>query len=572
MKEQPATITVTATRVPKSNPLTFSYTPTDTTGTYLKPDADSKGSTESRTLSLMFTENTNVSPSIWEATFNVETKVDDQVDMPNGVITVVLDQPAASAEYTVLADPNDRVIINVKDLTVPAISIVNAPDVIALNSAQFTLTALVQPHQPLTIRFTATNTTGNFLDVANKPASGLERTEDITFAPPSGADTPITGILPIPTTIDEDEKTGVITIQLLADSNTDDPGYSIDDQNNSGTVAVTNPIIPEISIANAELTLNGNDARFTLTSNIATAQQSIMIKPSNVSGNFFDPDGGPAVGSNRPVDVTFTESNGTYTAPLIIKTKIDNANASGEIEVELIDESTTNSYNIVDDQKTATVQVYRVRTLSIASAVPHVIEGVNELVFTVTSDLNPGDETIPVFYTVTEETTNFLTESTTSGTQYTTMLNFNRTDASSPWVASIIVPLRNAEPEDSGIGSITVELDDPPTDPKYEPTTGPNVEAKVATYDRSQVPILRIEDASAPEGTETNSSLEFKVTLTQLPHALLRVDFRVVTYQGDAIRALRGRDFELTPGDFEFSAETGATLTHNITATIIGDD
>ena len=278
-----ASITVTASLEPETKTFDVSFVPTETAGTtYLKDDDDGNGSGDSRTESLTF-QNTaeSGSPAKWEATFPLATNAND-IDMPNGVISVVLATPPANADFTIKADPGDRVTINVKDLTVPAISIVNAPDVVALNNAQFTLTANTQPHQPLTIRFTATNTTGSFLDVANKPASQAERTEDVTFAPPDGATTPITGILPVPTTIDEVLNSGVITIQLLADSNTDDPSYSLVDPSPPVTVAVTNPIIPEISIADAELTFNEN--RCTIHPHFQycnNSNQSITIKPSD---------------------------------------------------------------------------------------------------------------------------------------------------------------------------------------------------------------------------------------------------------------------------------------------------
>ncbi len=564
-----ATITVTTNLIPKTNPLMVSIIPTETAGTtYLKDDDAGNGSTDSRIVSLEFMNTAQQgSPEKLEASFTIMTNADD-FDMPNGVINVVLDTPPANAEYTINKDPNDRITINVKDLTVPTISIVNAPDVTALTDAKFTLTASVQPHKPLTIRFIPTNTTGNFLDVSNKPASEEERTEDITFAPPSGATTPITGTLPVPTTIDEAHNSGVITIQLLADSNTDDPSYSLVDPSPSVTVAVTNPVIPEISIANAELTFNETDARFTLTSNIATSQHTITIKPSNKSGNFFDPDGGPAVGNNRTVDVTFTESNGTYTAPLIIKTKIDNANASGEIEVELIDGSVTNSYNIVDTQKTATVQVYRVRTLEISSVIPHIIEGTNEHVFTVTSDLNPNNEPVMVTYTVTETTTDFLAGSITPGEQDPIALTFGRTDAASPWTSSITIPLRDESDGDSGKGSITVRLK--PVDSIYE-VVAQNQEVVVDTYDKSLIPTLNIMDASIVEGdVNTNSTLMFNVELTINPQAPLIVRYQVISYTGDAKRAIRGRDFTLSPGDVDFEPNTN--LSQNISVPVIDDD
>ena len=237
--------------------------------------------------------------------------------------------------------------------------------------------------------------------------------------------------------------------------------------------------------------------------------------------------------------------------------------------MELIDESTTNSYNIVDDKKTATVRVYRVRTLEIASTVPHVIEGVNELVFSVTSDINPNNEPVMVTYTVTEENTDFLAGTITPGEQAPIALTFYRTDATSPWVASIPIPLRGLEEGNSNRGSITVTLN--PVDSVYEVAASPDNNAIVNTYDKSLIPTLTISNAEIIEGDAvSNSTLEFNVELTIEPLAPLIVQYQVVSYSGDAKRALRGRDFTLSPGDVDFQLDTGKI--QRISVPVIDDD
>ena len=85
------------------------------------------------------------------------------MDEANGVITVALDTPASNAKYTL--GTKSSVTINVKDGTVPTITIANAQNVVAPNSATFTLTADPQPRQDqtLSVRVRPTETGTNFL-------------------------------------------------------------------------------------------------------------------------------------------------------------------------------------------------------------------------------------------------------------------------------------------------------------------------------------------------------------------------------------------------------------------------
>ena len=366
--------------------------PTEISGNFLNIDAGGSGA--SRPIADVTFSNT----APYTATIQIPTKIDE--NSAEGIIEVVLEANTTNDTYNVHTDENEsKARVTVYRTATLSIAPPNSEaQVNEGETLEFIVTADRNPRIAFKINHTITVEGGNFLHSSVTTGTSIETAEMITFTQVAP------WIAKIPVLLRD--KDAVVTIpgsvELTLNAST---SYQIaESPGDKAKVSIVDSTIPEISIADAELTFNGKDARFILTSNIATSNLSITIKPSEESSNFFDPDGGAAAGRNRVVDVTFTESNGTYTAPLIIKTKEDRSNASGEIEVELIDDSTTNSYNIVDEQKTATVQVYRVRTLSITSAVPHVIEGVNELVFNVTSDLNPGDETIPVFYTVTEVT------------------------------------------------------------------------------------------------------------------------------------------------------------------------
>ena len=163
-----------------------SYTPreTSTNTAYLKNDSVGNGTGVSRTATLDFQENN--SNSKWEASITIETNDDNNMDNPNGVIEVELDSPSPIAGYLIGTDPNDRITINVKDATVPTITIADAPSITATQTAEFTLTANPQPWQALAIRYTPTEIGSSFL----APAAGTSGTPtvitpSITFAPPS---------------------------------------------------------------------------------------------------------------------------------------------------------------------------------------------------------------------------------------------------------------------------------------------------------------------------------------------------------------------------------------------------
>ena len=343
---------------------------------------------------------------------------------------------------------------------------------------------------------------------------------------------------------------------------------------NIAMVSVRDTSIPVISIADATtLTFNGTDAVFMLTSTILTGEFDLTIRPSNKTdannntGDFLAPVDGLTSGNDRTVKVNFTTST---TFSLAIKTQIDPTSTIGEIQVELIDGSDDNAYNIDENNNIAVARVYRIQNLEISSAVTRVIEGTNELTFTLTTNLVPEGGTLTVFYGVTEENTNFISSAIKSADQSPT-LPFSRTGDSI--TSTLRVSLLNDDPTDPDPGTITVTLKNPPADSGSNYEVGSNNEVRIQSFDSSNIPTLSISDPSGAEGADTDQNkLIFNVELNKaLLEESLTVQYQVVTYTGDAIRAIRGSDFELTsPSELNFLREGNLSLP--IEVDITGDD
>ena len=105
-----AEIVIEASENPKQ-PVTFSYTPTETGTSYLDPlhEGATKNSGESREVTLTFTqEGQNPLPTVpWRATLSVNTQQDDAL---NGTITVVIDDPESGEKYTAGTEKTSTVL------------------------------------------------------------------------------------------------------------------------------------------------------------------------------------------------------------------------------------------------------------------------------------------------------------------------------------------------------------------------------------------------------------------------------------------------------------------------------
>ena len=173
--DQDITITVTASENPmRSIPITF--TPTDTTGTYLADDLLGNGHNDPRAEDLTFTNTAQSgSPEVWQATFDIDTKADDNTDAADGEIKVTLNAPTGDlAGYSIKADPADHVDITIIDATKPIITIGTADPVfhhgnINNNIYEFrhdlVLVSNIEPHAALNVKYSLTETGTDFLEI-----------------------------------------------------------------------------------------------------------------------------------------------------------------------------------------------------------------------------------------------------------------------------------------------------------------------------------------------------------------------------------------------------------------------
>ena len=160
----------------------------------------------------------------------------DNLDSVHGTVSVILDQTTGSTADLKYAASQTPAEVTVKDLDSPVISITNAPRTHGGLDINFTLTADIQPAQDIAVQYIPTNTIFNFLDLTggsrNGGLSGSVRTQTLTFSS-SGAGQPITASLLIATVNDRsarnDATGGIITVELLDDSNNTPKTYTISD-------------------------------------------------------------------------------------------------------------------------------------------------------------------------------------------------------------------------------------------------------------------------------------------------------------------------------------------------------
>ena len=223
--DEDITITVTASENPmRSIPITF--TPTDTTGTYLKDDSLGNGHNDPRAEDLTFTNTAQSgSPEVWQATFDIDTKADDNTDAAHGEIKVTLNTPSNDlAGYTIKADPADHVDITIIDATKPIITIGTADPVFHhgnINSNVYVfrhdlvLVSNIEPHAALNVKYSLTETGTDFL----RPSNPNNR--NFTFTPANPATNPqtYTSTLEIDLEDDVGEASGTYTLTLQEDAN-----------------------------------------------------------------------------------------------------------------------------------------------------------------------------------------------------------------------------------------------------------------------------------------------------------------------------------------------------------------
>ena len=217
-------ITVTASDNPGVANIPVQFTPTNTTGSFLKTTDDSGTSLPTtRTAMLTFT---NTAPQgspdeKWQDNFTIDTNTVDDSFTGNGEIEVKL-KTHDRGNYTVKTPPADHVDITVIDANNPKITIGAADPTFHFKTAvngilefrhDLTLVSNIDPTAALNIKYSLTETGTNFLNPSNP------NNKDITFTaanPPTDPQTYL-GTLPIELVDDVGEASGTYTLTLQAD-------------------------------------------------------------------------------------------------------------------------------------------------------------------------------------------------------------------------------------------------------------------------------------------------------------------------------------------------------------------
>ena len=342
-------------------------------------------------------------------------------------------------------------------------------------TAEFTITADRNPGtSPVTIHYIPTNTVGSFLS----GTSDSSTSKPVIFQS-QGSNT-WTGTLEVETNNNSgDETHGVITVVLDESTTTYTTATAPD---NTASVSITDLSTPTISIAAAPDIVEGQFARFKVTSNIRPWKPlAIRYTPTESSTEFLDTTNG-ASGTTRVANpaVTFTPEGNSFTGTLLVPTQVDSDMDSGTITVQLEDDSNTTQrdYQLSSNTAERSNSVNIVETpqpeLSIISenfAIDETNPG-STATIKVKASVNPLRQ-FPISFTPTDETGSNVTylapdiEENESGDPRTTRVWFTEEDVPDPdnpgqtiaiWTAEIMIKTVIDDGKDNPHGKIRVTL------------------------------------------------------------------------------------------------------------------
>ena len=371
--DENAQFTVTSNINPGTGLYSVMYTPRDVSGDFLGTGDGASG--DSRTESIRFMAGQDQDGNAeYTATIDVALRDKNSVDEANGTIKVELDRVTSSTNninFTIVNapaagspanTPSNAAQVTIKDANTPIISIDNAPTIVASQMAQFPLTADIQPHQELMIRYIPTEIGSNFLD----PAGGIS-TED--FMKPvrftEQPDNSGKGTLSIPTRIDDTVSIGTLKVQLIADMNTTDKTYDIAGTDLSRTKVVSIIAYPIRTISIEESTIDvreGQIAKVTLTADDDPQRSDLPISYTlSTRGHNYIKDVG--MGNTRTAELDFQENiiTGKWEAEITIETKDNNNDYNGDGEIDVVlDDPGASFYRIasaMNDRNKVTLKV-----------------------------------------------------------------------------------------------------------------------------------------------------------------------------------------------------------------------
>ena len=316
------------------------------TGTNFLHADESTGSQTKSDLSFTQLDTTNpISP--WTTRLPIKLKARDNFDTLDGEIEVVINEPPSNASiiYTTTS-PNNEASITISDIDVPSISFdKTAVSVYNGEMATLTLISNIESTQPHNLVVTATNTTGIFLDETawTVNSAAMKSIQNVEFTRPEGTTEPYSYTLSIPTKIDPAVSSGAITVELLANSNTNENTYTIGSEKNTATVSVYKVTSLSITTAIAEVAEGSGTLNFTVTSSLAQSSP-LEVEYSIIEANSNYRHADVVLGS-QTLPLTFSTVE-PYTATISVSLRdVNNIDeADGEIIVELIEATTDPTY------------------------------------------------------------------------------------------------------------------------------------------------------------------------------------------------------------------------------------
>ena len=300
-------------------------------------------------------ESSGLTPTDYQADSNYHTITPKINFKPNGAAIYALEEDAVRFSTLKIdikggSDPATAPTFSSNTITVAIyrsdlpnfkISIVNST-INEGQNAEFTITADQNPGSSATINYTPTNTVGDFLRVSDG-ASGSSRSASVNFT----AQNNNTWTAPLTVNMrnnnNTDDTHGKVTV-LLDPSTTNYTTATAPD--NTASVSITDLITPTITIAQAPEIVQGQLARFTLTSDVEPwGPLAIRFTPTENTTAFLDTTNGDA-GTTRTANpaITFTRSGSgqSFQGTLLVPTTEDAGNEMGTINVQLVaDENTT---------------------------------------------------------------------------------------------------------------------------------------------------------------------------------------------------------------------------------------
>ena len=494
-----ANFVITANKNP-INPLSVKYTPTENAPAEATPYLDSTHTSQvSTSKSLTFRQIHSKAP--WTSEIQIPFRTANGNDEPHADFSIVLANPESDAGYTI--ENSKPVNLQIFDVDIPVITISNANTIAFGNNAEFTLTSDIKPWQPVKIRYTVENQTGNFLDTDTFPLDKISEAT-IPFTP---SNNDYIGTLSIPTIEDTQSTNGTIKVTLIKDDSIPaDYLLRANLADYTATVRITRDS-PEPTleiIPSATPAIEGGMASFLITSNKQPPGDTLNIKYSFVEGaiSFLHDD---EKNKSQPIteDFVFTndpQNTSLWTAPLNIQIRnTDNADTDhGSLTVTLDQPDIGAKYLVTDSpRKSATRTIYdlEIPEISIANAT-ETLAG-NMAKFTLSTTTQPWKE-LDIRFTPAETTGNFLDTTNNSADEIwpASTLEFSRTESDQPYTATLLVPTVDDPNSEAGMITITLADDDKPNDHSKDYTA--NTTPATASVIDVPVPVLSIADVIDP--------------------------------------------------------------------------